>query len=80
MHVAAAVAYALRNPIAAGTCERAEDWPYSSYRATVGLEEAPTWLALDEILPVFGSDKAEAINALSCLVHWSPALVSDTMY
>lgn len=80
VHVAAAVAYALRNPIAANLCKRAEDWPYSSYRATVGLEEAPTWLALDEVLPVFGSDNAEAINALSNLVHWSPALVSDTNY
>src|SRR4051812_17103654 len=35
-HLLVALNYVLRNPIAAGYCTAAGDWPWSSYRATVG--------------------------------------------
>lgn len=78
-HVLGAVAYALRNPVDAGLCERAEDWPYSSYRASMGLEPAPPWLAVDELYELLGATPREARIALDGLVHRGHLPVSDTV-
>lgn len=43
-------AYIHRNPVAARMVPRAEDYPWSSYRAFVGLDECPPWLHPEEIL------------------------------
>ena len=53
-HLVAAILYALRNPVAAGVCRRASDWPYSSYRATAGTADAPPWLNVDALHELFG--------------------------
>jgi REP element-mobilizing transposase RayT len=37
-----------------------DEWRWSSYRATVGLEPAPPWLTVDWVLAQFGSRRAEA--------------------
>lgn len=71
--------YALRNPLEAKLCEYAHEWPYSSYRATVGLEPAPQWLAIDEVLALSGPDVASAQRAIASRVHRSPAPVSDAV-
>jgi putative transposase len=39
--------YIALNPVKAGLCDRPEDWPWSSYRATAGLDVAPRWLEVD---------------------------------
>lgn len=44
-HAVAACAYVAVNPVAAGVCHAASDWPWSSHRAIVGLEAQPTFLA-----------------------------------
>jgi len=36
--------------------DRPEDWPWSSYRVTVGLEPKPAFLAVDSTLRLFGDD------------------------
>lgn len=36
--------YIVLNPVRAGMVESAGDWPWSSYRATAGLEPPPKWL------------------------------------
>ena len=38
-YLVTAILYVVRNPVEAGICTRASQWPYSSYRATVGLAE-----------------------------------------
>jgi putative transposase len=53
-HLAAAILYVVRNPMRAGLCRYAWEWPYSSYRATVGLAAAPEWLAVEAVLELFG--------------------------
>ena len=53
-HFVAATAYVNRNPVAAFAVEKAEDWRDSSYRATIGLDRAPAWLAVEFVLGVFG--------------------------
>jgi REP element-mobilizing transposase RayT len=37
-HLLTVFRYVVRNPVHAGLCEGAEDWPWSSYRCAIGLE------------------------------------------
>jgi REP-associated tyrosine transposase len=51
-----AVRYIVRNPVRAGFCESAEEWPWSSHRATVGLCPQPPFLTLVAVHRWFGAD------------------------
>lgn len=73
-HLIGAIAYVVRNPIRAGLCARAWEWPYSSYRATVGLATAPAWLRVDFVLDLFGG-AAEFAR----IVHNEQFPVSETL-
>jgi putative transposase len=48
-----AARYVVRNPVRAGLVAHAGAWPWSSYRATAGLEPVPRWLHVDWILGAF---------------------------
>lgn len=48
------------NPIRAGLCASPEDWPWSSFAATIGLAPAPRWLKPDWVLGLFATDRARA--------------------
>jgi putative transposase len=50
-----AARYVVRNPVRAGIVAQAGDWPWSSYRATAGLEPVPRWLHVDWIQGAFGA-------------------------
>ena len=41
--------YVERNPVAAGMVARAAEWPWSSYRAHVGLATPPSWLDVESL-------------------------------
>jgi putative transposase len=45
--------YVVLNPVRAGICERPEEWPWSSYRATAGLSQAESFLTTDWLLAQF---------------------------
>jgi hypothetical protein len=77
-HLVGAILYVARNSVAAELCERAEAWKFSSYRATLGLERAPDWLAVDEVLALFGTSSEQARRSFAELVHTGHLLVSDT--
>ena len=51
--------YIATNPVEAGLCARPHEWPWSSYRASVGLSEPPPFLALRMMLS-FLSDEPES--------------------
>ena len=72
-HLVTAIRYVLRNPIAAGICDYASQWPFSSYRATVGLAEPPPWLNLTAVRELLGGP-----GEIERLVHNGHVLVSDT--
>ena len=55
--------YVVLNPVRAKMVRRAQDWPWSSYRATAGLEDASTLLTTDWILEQFGPSKPRAQKA-----------------
>jgi REP element-mobilizing transposase RayT len=72
-YLVTAILYVVRNPIEAGICTRASQWPYSSYRATVGLADPPPWLNVEALHELFGG-AAEFAR----LVHDGHLPVSDT--
>jgi putative transposase len=49
------IRYVVRNPVTAGYVDNPADWPWSSHRATAGLDAAPSFLDVDDIWRVFGS-------------------------
>jgi putative transposase len=52
--------YIVLNPVRAKMVERPEDYQWSSYRATVGLDLAPVWLGQSWLLEQFSPHPAEA--------------------
>lgn len=55
-----AARYIVQNPRRAGIARVLEDYPWSSHAAALGLEFPRIVLALDELLPFFGSRPAAA--------------------
>jgi putative transposase len=65
--------YIVLNPVRAGICEGAGDWPWSSYRAAVGEAPRPAFLTLDLILDQFGRDVETAmVNYAAFVADLSP--------
>jgi putative transposase len=56
--------YVMLNPVAAGKVTRAEDWRWSSFRHTAGLEHTPTFLALEDVWRMF--DPSNRIYGQQC--------------
>jgi len=54
--------YIVLNPVRAGMVRSAKDWPWSSYRATVGQTKAGKGLTVDWLLAAFAKRKATAIE------------------
>jgi hypothetical protein len=52
--------YIVLNPVRARMVRRAQDWPWSSYRATAGLGEPAACLTTDWVLAGFGDTRASA--------------------
>jgi putative transposase len=59
-HLRSAIRYALLNPVKAGLVRWPGDWEWSSYRATAGLRQAPSYLAINRVLALFGRDRRDA--------------------
>ncbi len=55
--------YVVLNPVRAGMTHKAEQWPWSSYRATAGLVEQPNWLYTKALLSLFGRNKTRCAKA-----------------
>lgn len=52
--------YVVLNPVRAGMVQKPVDWKWSSYRASVGLEPAVPWLAVDGLLAHFAKRRSLA--------------------
>ena len=61
--------YVLLNPVRAGMVKEIDQYIWSSYRATAGLEGLPEFLTVDWILSQFDMKKAEAEKAYKKFVH-----------
>jgi hypothetical protein len=72
--------YVVVNPVVAGMCARPRQWRWSSYRATAGVELAPEWLAVNELLSHFAVfDPANPRRGYRRFVERPPLPVSDTV-
>jgi len=60
MQFLTAARYVVRNPVEANIVESAEKWPWSSYRATVGLIKPPEYLFVDDVLSCLSKDRSKA--------------------
>jgi putative transposase len=59
-HLLQAVRYIALNPVAAGLCSRPEQWPWSSFNATIGEAPLPSFHKPELLLSFFGDDLGEA--------------------
>lgn len=62
------VRYVLLNPVRAKLATRAQDWPWSSYRAVMGQSHAFQSLAVNKVLSFFGSTLEQARTAFARFV------------
>ena len=75
-----AARYVVLNAVEAGICARPEQWRWSSYRATVGLERAPEWLDVAGLLAHFNVfEPGNPLKGYRRFVENSPLAVSDTV-
>ncbi|MCH9696931.1 MAG: transposase, partial [Gammaproteobacteria bacterium] len=51
------------NPVRSEIVDAPDEYHWSSYSATAGLEKAPEWLAVDELLKYFASSRIKSIKA-----------------
>jgi REP element-mobilizing transposase RayT len=65
--------YLALNPVRAGFCDAPEDWRWSSYAATIGLEP-PRFLDIDPVLGLFANDRRVAQQVLAAFVAEGIAL------
>jgi hypothetical protein len=54
--------YIVLNPVRAGICARPEDYPWSSYRAAIGLDSRPAFLHTTKLLDHFDESSMRAIS------------------
>jgi putative transposase len=76
-----AVRYVVRNPVEAGIVDSPAAYVWSSYQATIGIALDQVRVAVDELLAMFGRDRASAIESFRRLcedpdppshVRWQP--------
>lgn len=62
-HLPELARYVVLNPVRAKMVRACKDWPWSSYRATAGIEEAVSFLTTDWILSQLASTSSKAQSA-----------------
>jgi putative transposase len=67
-HLLELLRYLALNPVRAGLCASPEDWRWSSFSATVGLEPVPRFLDIDPVLGLFGANRRAAQQAFRTFV------------
>jgi REP element-mobilizing transposase RayT len=57
------------NPVRARLCNGPADWPWSSYRATLGMSWPAPFLTVDRVLGLFALDRQRAREAFRAFVE-----------
>jgi hypothetical protein len=61
--------YVVLNPVRAHMTDSPEDWPWSSYRSTAGMEDPHPCLTTDWLLKQFSPRKKKAFKLYALFVH-----------
>lgn len=67
-HLLEVARYVVLNPLRAGLARAVASWPWSSYKATAGLAEAPEWLETGWTIEQFGRRLADARRRYAAFV------------
>lgn len=78
-HLLEACRYVVLNPVRAALCDDAGEWWWSSYRACAGLSHGPSFLAVSEVLALFGPEPRAAQASYREFVASARDAVSDTI-
>jgi putative transposase len=70
-HLLAAYRYVARNPVTAKLCATPQEWPWSSYAATVGLDDPIPFIDASCVLELFGGPHEVAVAGLRAFVEES---------
>jgi putative transposase len=70
-HLLELARYLPLNPVRAGLCTDPADWPWSSFRGTLGITRPPPFLAVERVLGLFGLDRPRARKAFQSFVATS---------
>jgi hypothetical protein len=77
-HVVGCLRYIARNPIDAGICRIARDWPWSAHGALAGLVEPPAFLDVGGAYEYLGANEQEARgNYLRLVSRSNPQLLAE---
>ena len=68
-HLLTAFRYVARNPVEAGLCASAADWPWSSYRGAIGLAEPHSFVDPNRVLRCFDQLDELAVAQLRAFVE-----------
>jgi len=68
--------YVVLNPVRARMVKEAGNWPWSSYRATIGRQTAPEWLQTDWLLGQFAAKRSRAVSKYKEFVYAGAGLPS----
>lgn len=69
-HLLEVCRYVVLNPLRAGMVPRPEDWKWSSYRATAGLEPTAACLTIDWVLGQFSRKRSKAEAEYRQFIEW----------
>ena len=61
--------YLMRNPVRARLCSDPADWPWSNYRAIIGVSRPVRFLATERVLAYFGPDPESARRRFQSFVQ-----------
>jgi putative transposase len=67
-HLLELARYLPLNPVRARLCDEPADWPWSSYRATLGISRPAPYLAIDRVLGLFALDRRRARESFRAFV------------
>ena len=65
--------YTVMNPVESGLCSQPEEWRWSSYRASIGLDPAPRFLDVARLLSYYGGARSD--RAMPAYRHHVDGLV-----
>ena len=71
-HLLELTRYIALNPVRAGLCRHPGDWPWGSYRATVGRAPRPAFLSIERLLGLFSVNLRSARQKYAEFVRSAP--------
>lgn len=61
--------YTVMNPVESGLCGGPDEWRWSSYRASAGIEPAPRFLDVKRLWSLFGGMSASGVSRYRTAIH-----------